>query len=164
MNSNLIIIGKILNTHGIKGTLKVQPITGDINRFSYLKYVVIDENRIDVKKCEIRKDLVYMDLLGYEDINKVLKFKGKYIYVYPEDRMKLREGEYFQDDIIGLKCFDMEGNYLGKVKSIIENPVHDIYEVLTEDGKSSFVPAISQFVKEINLENGITINPIKGMF
>lgn len=164
MKTDQLIIGKILNTHGIKGTIKVQPITSDINRFKSLNYIILDDLKIEIYDRRISNNLVYLDLKGYDDINKVLAFKGKYIYILEDDRINLKEGEYFQYQVIGLKCYDTENNFLGTVKSILENPVHDILEIEDETKAVHYVPFIDNFIVSVDLENGIILNPIEGMF
>lgn len=164
MKTDQLIIGKILNTHGIKGTIKVQPITSDINRFESLNYIILDDLKIEISNRRISNNLVYLDLKGYDDINKVLSFKGKYIYILEDDRIDLKEGEYFQYQVIGLKCYDTENNFLGTVKSILENPVHDILEIEDETKAVHYVPFIDNFIVSVDLENGIILNPIEGMF
>lgn len=164
MKTDQLIIGKILNTHGIKGTIKVQPITSDINRFKSLNYIILDDLKIEIYDRRISNNLVYLDLKGYDDINKVLPFKGKYIYILEDDRINLKEGEYFQYQVIGLKCYDTENNFLGTVKSILENPVHDILEIEDETKAVHYVPFIDNFIVSVDLENGIILNPIEGMF
>lgn len=164
MKTDQLIIGKILNTHGIKGTIKVQPITSDINRFESLNYIILDDLKIEISNRRISNNLVYLDLKGYDDINKVLSFKGKYIYILEDDRIDLKEGEYFQYQVIGLKCYDTENNFLGTVKSILENPVHDILEIEDETKAVHYVPFIDNFIVSVYLENGIILNPIEGMF
>ncbi|WP_308551851.1 ribosome maturation factor RimM [uncultured Peptoniphilus sp.] len=164
MKTDQLIIGKILNTHGIKGTIKVQPITSDINRFESLNYIILDDLKIEISNRRISNNLVYLDLKGYDDINKVLSFKGKYIYILEDDRIDLKEGEYFQYQVIGLKCYDTENNFLGTVKSILENPVHEILEIEDETKAVHYVPFIDNFIVSVDLENGIILNPIEGMF
>lgn len=164
MKTDQLIIGKILNTHGIKGTIKVQPITSYINRFESLNYIILDDLKIEISNRRISNNLVYLDLKGYDDINKVLSFKGKYIYILEDDRIDLKEGEYFQYQVIGLKCYDTENNFLGTVKSILENPVHDILEIEDETKAVHYVPFIDNFIVSVDLENGIILNPIEGMF
>lgn len=164
MKTDQIVIGKILNTHGIKGTIKVQPITSDINRFNDLKYIIIDDQRIEVVNRRISNNLVYLDLKDYDDISKVIPFKGKYISVLEIDCIDLKEGQYFQYQVIGLRCYDTEDNFLGVVKSIIENPVHDILEIEDDSKSVHYVPFIDNFIKSVDLDKGIIISPIEGMF
>lgn len=164
MKTDQIVIGKILNTHGIKGTIKVQPITSDINRFNDLKYIIIDDQRIEVVNRRISNNLVYLDLKDYDDISKVIPFKGKYISVLESDCIDLKEGQYFQYQVIGLRCYDTEDNFLGVVKSIIENPVHDILEIEDDSKSVHYVPFIYNFIKSVDLDKEIIISPIEGMF
>lgn len=164
MKTDQIVIGKILNTHGIKGTIKVQPITSDINRFNDLKYIIIDDQRIEVVNRRISNNLVYLDLKDYDDISKVIPFKGKYMSVLESDCIDLKEGQYFQYQVIGLRCYDTENNFLGVVKSIIENPVHDILEIEDDSKSVHYVPFIYNFIKSVDLDKEIIISPIEGMF
>ena len=164
MKTDQIVIGKILNTHGIKGTIKVQPITSDINRFNDLKYIIVDDQRIEVVNRRISNNLVYLDLKDYDDISKVIPFKGKYISVLESDCIDLKEGQYFQYQVIGLRCYDTENNFLGVVKSIIENPVHNILEIEDDLKSVHYVPFIDNFIRNVDLDRGITISPIEGMF
>lgn len=160
------IIGKIINTKGIKGELKIYPMTKDIDRFYDLEYVYIGEtlDKLKIKKIYDYNNLIYMSFEDYEDINKVLKYKEKYVYVHSDDKVELEEGEYFIDDIIGLEMVDLKNNKLGKVVDVIENPANDLYVLKSYENKLSYIPAVSRFIKDIDLEKGIiTIDPIEGL-
>ncbi len=160
------IIGKIINTKGIKGELKIYPITKSIDRFYDLEYVYLGESldKLKIKKVHDYNDLVYITFEGYEDINKVLKFKDQYIYVDDEDKLELEEGEYFVDDIIGLEVVDLSGKKLGKIIDVIENPANDLYVLEGLNKNLSYIPAVSEFIKDIDFEKKIlTIDPIEGL-
>ncbi|WP_138159105.1 ribosome maturation factor RimM [Peptoniphilus catoniae] len=164
--SEFSIIGKIINTRGIKGEVKVLPMTRDIERFYNLDRVFLGE---DLKEFEILKVLdnnkfVFITFKGYENINDVLGFKESYIYVPDSERIKLNAGEYFVSDIIGSEAVDLKGKHLGKIIDVIDNPANDVYVLESEAKEKSYIPAVSVFIKNVDVENKlITIDPIEGM-
>ncbi|MFQ8697925.1 MAG: ribosome maturation factor RimM, partial [Peptoniphilus harei] len=119
IKDSITCIGKIINTHGIKGELKVDPYTFDKNRFSKLKSIFVGE---DLKEFFIKKvrvnDFVYLSFEGYENINDVLNLKGLNIYIKDEDRLELEEDQYYVSDLIGKEVYDTDGNYIGVLKEI----------------------------------------------
>ncbi|RVU55290.1 ribosome maturation factor RimM [Anaerosphaera multitolerans] len=164
-SSEHTIIGKIINTRGIKGELKIFPMTGSIERFSQLKTVFVGESleACSVEKVIYESKFVYLKLKEFNNINDVLKFKDQYLYVKDSDRIKLEEGTYFISDIIGCSVYNTENVLLGKVVDVIENPVHDLYAMENENGQH-LIPAIRQFIKEINIDSKfIIIDPIEGL-
>lgn len=162
--NNYTIVGQIINTRGIKGELKLLPLSTNNNRFKKLNKVFIGEDLIPqtVKKVQITDNFVYITFEGLDNINDVERYKSCYLYVSDEDRVELEEGEYFIFDIIGCKVFDTKDNYIGEVVDLIENPANDIYVIQGE--KQYLVPQVSEFVKEIKIkEKKIIIDPIEGM-
>lgn len=158
-------IGKIINTHGIKGELKVYPLTDHVDRFDTLGEAYIGEEKLMVKAIDVKynKGMPIIRFDGFDNINQVLKYKEEYLYVDDENLTELPEGHYFIFDLIDCKVEDMEGNYIGILKDIIKNPTNDVY-VIKDDDNEYLVPAVTEFVKEINMDNKlIRIDPIEGM-
>lgn len=164
MKSDLIIVGKILNTHGIKGVLKIMPITSDIKRFSKTDYLIIEDKEYSIESIFYKDKFVFIKFKEFDNINDVLKFKNQFVYIKEEDRVKLKKDTYFISDLIGLNVYDTEKNKLGKIINIIENPANDLYEIEDAKGETHLVPSVKEFVKEIDLKSGIIIKPIRGMF
>ena len=162
IKDSITCIGKIINTHGIKGELKVDPYTFDKNRFSKLKSIFVGE---DLKEFFIKKvrvsDFVYLSFEGYENINDVLNLKGLNIYIRDEDRLELEEDQYYVSDLIGKEVYDTEGNYLGILKEILEYPANDIFVIEGKDKETYQVPGVKEFIKKI--DSTITIKLIEGM-
>lgn len=162
IKDSITCIGKIINTHGIKGELKVDPYTFDKNRFSKLKSIFVGE---DLKEFFIKKvrvsDFVYLSFEGYENINDVLNLKGLNIYIRDEDRLGLEEDQYYVSDLIGKEVYDTEGNYLGILKEILEYPANDIFVIEGKDKETYQVPGVKEFIKKI--DSTITIKLIEGM-
>ena len=160
------IVGKIINTHGVRGEVRVYPYTHDIKRFSYLYYVYIGEEKIKVELDKVRyhKGAIIIKFLDYDNINQVLPFKGEYIYVDEENKIVLPDNYYFIQDLMGCEVVDMAGNKIGYVDDILQYSANDIYLVKGKNNKEYLIPAVGEFVKDINIrDKRIVINPIEGM-
>lgn len=162
--NNYTVIGQIINTRGIKGELKVLPLTSRNERFNNLENVYIGDDLIHqkVRKVQITERFVYLFFDGLNNINDVEKFKTYYIYVSDEDKIELEEGEYFISDIIGCEVYKTDGQLVGEVVDLIENPANDVYVV--KGDKEYLIPQVSEFVKDIDVKSKkIIIEPIEGM-
>lgn len=160
------LVGKIINTHGIKGNVKIYPYTDDPERFKDLDYLLIGDGFKELKIVDmfIQKGFVYVRFEGYEDINKILDFVNSNVYIYDKDRVKLPEDRYFISDIVNMEVHDMEGQLIGKVTDVIENLANDLFQVQKPTGKIFYLPARKEFIKEINVERKvIIIEPIEGL-
>lgn len=151
-------VGQIVNTHGLKGHLKVVPFTDDINRFKSLKTVFIDfKNELmeyKIQEVKFIKNLVRLKLEGLDNINDAEKFKGCYLKINRKDAKKLDENTYFIADLIGLDVYDLENHKIGILSDIFPTGSNDVYVVKQEDGKQVLLPAISKVIKEINIKQG----------
>ncbi|WDV47671.1 ribosome maturation factor RimM [Clostridiaceae bacterium M8S5] len=158
-----IRVGKIINTHGIKGFVKVLPLTSDINRYDDLKEVYVDSMKLQLESVWYKKDVVMVKFKEYNNINDVLCFKDKYITIDEKDLKKLEEDEYFIFDLVGLKVYLLGGEYLGEVVDVLQPGANDVYVVKTEESEV-LLPAVKDIVKEINIkEKKIIVDPIEGM-
>ena len=160
------IIGEITGVHGIKGDVKVYPLTDSRDRFFDLKKVYISEEKIEVvvKSVKIHKGLILLQFEGLEDINKVLDFKNQYIYVDDENKVKLPENFFFISDLIDCKVYNTENLYIGTVTNVIQNSANDVYVITSENGKEYLIPAVKAFVTFVDIKNKkIIIDPIEGM-
>lgn len=124
----LIEIGRIVKPQGIKGELKVLPITDDTDRFNDLKSILIDGNEYFVLRSDVRADGVYMTLKGVGDRNAAELLRDKYICVDRRDAIKLPEGAHFIVDVIGCRVYVGE-EFVGTVKDIFNNGGGEIYEL-----------------------------------
>ena len=113
-------IGVIVKPQGIKGEVKVQPLTDDINRFKKLKEVIIDDKTYRVTNAVIGGGTVFLSLFGISDRNTAETFRGKYLHVNRENAVELEEGRYFIVDVIGCVLFDSEGSEIGEVIDIVK--------------------------------------------
>lgn len=160
-----IVVGKIVNTHGIKGDIKVYPYTDDIERFSDLENIYIGKEKlsIEIENVKYHKGMVLLKLKGFDNINEVLHFKDEIIFIDEKDKVKLPKDNYFIYELIDCKVFDVDGNPLGYIKDVLQNSSNDVYIVKDKD-KEYLIPAVKKFIKEVNvLEKKIIIDPIEGM-
>lgn len=158
-------VGQIVNTHGIKGGLKVLPLTDYMERLEELEWVYIEgfSGKYYLEGIQYQKSTAIITLKGYDDINQVEKFKGKYLLIDPSQRRELPEDTYYIADLIGLDAYTVEGLYLGKVTQVLQAGSNEIY-VIDHQGKEVLIPAVKEFVPEIDLQAGkMTIAPIEGM-
>jgi 16S rRNA processing protein RimM len=159
--------GKIINTHGVKGALKLESWCNTPDDLAGMDRLFISEpggmKEYKVDNTAIFKQFVIVELEGINDIDVALTYKNKIVYAARED-FSLEEDDYFIVDIIGLPVIDAEnGRVYGKLKDVINRGASDIYVVCTDDGER-MMPAVEEFVKTVDLEKGIFITPIEGMF
>lgn len=162
-----IKIGWIMNTHGIKGGVKVHPLTDDIDRFNSLGTIYLGENKIKatIEKVKHSKGLVMLKFKEFNNINEVLAFKDNYIYIDESDKVDLPKGHYFIFDIIDCVVFDIKGNRIGIVVDVIQYASNDVYVINNpEKNKEYLIPAVKEFFVNIDILNKkIIIDPIEGM-
>lgn len=156
MKEERIKIGKIVNTFGIKGELKVYPYVDYIDELSK---IYIDNKEYTLSKSRNQKNVVIIKIKGLDDINLVEDFKNKEIEIDRVDLPKLKEGEYYIEDLIGLDVYTDDGKLLGKLDDIFNTGANDIYQV-----NNILLPAIPDVIKKIDIENQkIIVHIIKGL-
>ena len=166
MEDNFIYVGKIVNTHGIKGEVRI------LSDFEYKDRVFIPNMEIYIgrkKEREIiktyrhHKNFEMITMEGYTNINEVLRYKGLYVYIDKKD-LNLENDEFLDEDLIGLDVI-VDGDKKGIIKDIrISGGNNKILEIET-CSKLVLIPYQKEFVSMIDLANGqIVLTPIKGMF
>ena len=155
---DLLQVGIITSTHGVRGEVKVYPTTDDPRRFRRLKEVVLDTGKekmnLEIEGVKFFKQFVILKFKGLDNINDIEKYRQKSLYVTRKNAVRLQRDEYFIADLIGLKVQDEDGKELGTVKDVIETGANDVYEVEMADGKSLLLPAIKQCILNGDVENG----------
>lgn len=154
-----ISIGQIINSHGVKGELKIFPLTDDINRFKGIKKVFIDGVERKVTWVKIATPKVILKIEGIETIEEALLYKNKYVEVNRENAVKLKEGCHFIADLIGCVVYDTLNKKLGTVTEVLQTGSNDVY-VVKGEGKELLVPALKSVVESIDVESEkIVIKP-----
>jgi len=152
-----ILIGKIANTHGIKGEIKVLSET-DFKADRYNKknktYIDFNGEKVFVKIDSYRSHKGYdlLTLEGFNDINLVEKFKGSSIYSENHKPKNLNKDEYHETDLIGLEVFQNNLS-VGVIESIKTYPQYDYLEIKKESGEKKLVPFIKEFILKVDIEN-----------
>lgn len=153
---DLLQVGAITSTHGIRGEVKVFPTTDDVNRFKKLKEVVLDTGKeqltLQIEGVKFFKQFVILKFKGIDNINDIEKYKGKSLFVTRENAVKLKKDEYFIADMIGSKVEDEEGKVLGTLLDVMQTGANDVYIVEDENGKELLFPAIKQCVLKVDIE------------
>ena len=134
---DLLQVGIITSTHGVRGEVKVYPTTDDPRRFRRLKEVVLDTGKekmnLEIEGVKFFKQFVILKFKGLDNINDIEKYRQKSLYVTRKNAVRLQRDEYFIADLIGLKVQDEDGKELGTVKDVIETGANDVYEVEMAD-------------------------------
>lgn len=160
-------VGQIVNTHGIKGEIKVVPFTDDINRFDKLKKVYVKTKKesklYQIESVRYHKNMVLLKLQGIDNPEQAELLKNSFLEIDREDAIPLKEGTYFIADLIGLEVYTDEGKLLGKVDDIYNTGANDIYVVKDELGKTILLPGIKDVIKQVVLEEKIVVHLIPGL-
>lgn len=164
---NYTMVGTIVNSHGIRGEVKIYPLTNNVNRFSDLKKVYLGEDKLElqVQGVKYHKGFPIVKFREYNNINEILQFKNYPLYINNEDRVVLPQNHYFISDIIDCLVYNLDGVKLGYVEDVIEGGSNDVY-IIKDDSlnKEYLIPVVAQFIKEVNIdEKKILIDPIEGM-
>ena len=156
---NLLQVGVITSTHGLRGEVKVFPTTDDVNRFKELKEVILDTGKeklaLEIQGVKFFKQLVILKFKGIDHINDVEKYKNSTLLVTRENAVKLEEGEYFIADLIGLKVISDENVDLGLLKEVLFTGANDVYVIEGQDKKEILLPAIKECVLNVDLEKAV---------
>ncbi|MDY5611939.1 ribosome maturation factor RimM [Dysosmobacter sp.] len=151
MKLETINVGRIVNAHGIKGEVRVQPRDGDPYFLTEFKTFYIDGKPVTPTANHVHKSLVLMKFPGVDDMNAALTWKDKVLYILREDA-HLPEGEYFDDELLGVEVYDeATGALLGEIKQVETYPASKVYTVKGE--KEYLVPAVKDaFIRSVDLD------------
>ena len=149
-----IIIGKIGAAHGVRGDMKVYPLTDFPDRFNTIKKAFIDDKEIDIVSTRYQNNFVVMKVKGVNSREEVARYTNKLLKINRSDVPPLNEGEYYSFDIIGLKVINQDDVVLGEIIEILKTGSNDVYITKTPEGKQLLIPALKKVVTEINIEDG----------
>ncbi|MCF2664290.1 16S rRNA processing protein RimM [Oscillibacter valericigenes] len=151
MKLETINVGRIVNAHGIRGEVRVQPRDGDPYFLTEFKTFYIDGKPVTPTANHVHKSLVLMKFPGVDDMNAALTLKDKVLYIRREDA-HLPEGEYFDDELLGVEVYDeATGALLGEIKQVETYPASKVYTVKGE--KEYLVPAVKDaFIRSVDLD------------
>jgi len=154
---DLLEIGQIINTYGIKGFLKVVPLTDDVKRFEKLESIYIEKNKTLEKKIieqvKYHKNLVLLKVKEIDDIDQALVYKNCYLKIDRKDAVELPEDSYFIVDLIGVEVYTQEEELLGSIVDVFPTGSNDVYVVKDNLGKQILLPAIGEVIKQVDISN-----------
>lgn len=163
MKHHYLEAGKIVNTHGIAGEVKIMPWADEPDFLLAFKTLYLDGTPIQIRSARVHKNAVLMKLAGVDDINEAMKLKNKIISINRED-VDLEEGAFFLADLYGLEVRDADnGQVLGKIIDVLTPPANNVYVVKGEK-QEYMIPAVPEFVMETNVDEGyVLVHLIEGM-
>ena len=161
-------VGKIVNTFGIKGFVKVNPWVNDVTRFEKLKKVYIkirnEHKELEIEEVKYHKNQVLLKFKGIDTIEQAEIIRNAIIEIDRENAIPLEKGEYFIADLLESEVFTDEGEKLGILDDIYNTGSKDIYVVKNELGKTILLPGIKDVIKEVDVENKkIIVHLLKGL-
>ncbi|MCK8058093.1 MULTISPECIES: ribosome maturation factor RimM [unclassified Fusibacter] len=154
--SGYLTIGKIVNTHALKGEVKVYPFTSDLKRFEEVGYVYLDkkgEQALKIVGVKYQKNMLIIKFEGYNHINDVERLKNRELYIDRETQgANLEEEEFYVEDLIGLDVVTEDQVSHGVVTDVIQNKSQDLLEI-QNGSKRWFLPFVEAFVVELDFDN-----------
>ncbi|MGN1145170.1 MAG: ribosome maturation factor RimM [Acetatifactor sp.] len=165
---DMLQVGVIASTHGVRGEVKVFPTTDDAKRFKRLKEVILDTGKeritLEIEGVKFFKQFVILKFKGIDNIDAVQKYRQKSIYVTRQNAVRLGRDEYFIADLMGLRVVDEEGQELGVLKEVMETGANDVYVIEMKDGRELLLPAIKQCVLQVSVEEGfVKVHILEGL-
>ncbi|MFC5649035.1 ribosome maturation factor RimM [Paenibacillus solisilvae] len=171
MEEQWLSVGKVVNTHGIRGDLKVISQTDFIEeRFAVGSELILlspdhsQQLKVTVQSSRLHKELIIVKLKGYDNINDVEKYKGWSLKVTKDNLVELEEGEYYHHQIIGCRVVTEEGEELGVISEILVPGANDVWVVDQPKGKQVLIPVIDEVLLNVDVANKlVTVRLMEGL-
>lgn len=168
--AKLVAIGKISKSHGIKGEVKVVPLTSYPERFEKLKKVILEypngnTAEIKIKKTRYSANGLILSFDGIVDRNASDTLVGSYLNIQEKELIELQQDEFFIFDLIGLRVETESGEFLGNIQDLIPVGDSDVYVIKREEDQKEFmIPSRKEFVSSVDVEKSlVVVKPIDGM-
>lgn len=159
----MIEIGKIVNTHGLRGDLKVEPWCDGIETFEFLNTVFVGGSKYEISSVKPHKNVFLLKLKDIDTIESAETLKGKVITADEKDMPPLPDGVFYIRDIMGMEVYDGE-KHIGQIYDWIETGTNNVYVIKRPSGKDVLIPAVDEVVKEIDVEKKImSVKMLKGL-
>lgn len=154
MKNETLVIGKITSTHGVKGELKVQPLTDDVSRFQLLDQItlVVDgkEKSYPIQQVRFHKNMVLLTLEGITDRNQGEALRNHFIEVPREQGIPLEEDRFYIVDLIGMDVAE-NGIVIGTLQDVLQHGAADLY-VIKEGDREWMLPATKENILHVDLD------------
>ena len=150
-----VVLGQIVAPHGVRGDLRIMPLTSNTQLFSDMDYLLLpDDRRLHIVKARPHKNIMLVTVKEVASIEEAEALRGQKVSVYREDMPELPEGRYYVGDLIGLPVLDEQGNRIGTFKDVLPMGSKDVYVIQPPEGKNILVANIPENIREIDLKNG----------
>lgn len=164
----ILQVGVISSTHGIRGEVKVFPTTDDPDRFKKLKHVILDtgkeQKNLEITGVKFFKQFVILKFKGIDNINDIEKYKGKSLYVTRENAVRLKKDEYFIADLVDMQVFLEDGTPFGVLTDVMKTGANDVYCIQTQEHGEVLIPAIGECILDVDVEGQkMTIHLMPGL-
>jgi len=151
--ANLIEIGKIVNTHGIRGEVKIATWCDDPNMFSEISYFYADGVKCEILRARVHKNNVIAELKGVSGIDAANAMRNKILTIERDALGELADGVYYICDLIGVVVFDENGQVLGEIDDVLQTGSNDVYQLRQPNThKPLLVPALKDVILSVDIE------------
>ena len=155
MKHDLFAVAKILTPHGVRGEVKLLPLTDFPHRFAQTEYLLLaDRTKLYLESVRMQKNAILVKFRGLDTPEDWSPLRNKELFVTEDELMPLPAGQYYIHQIVGLEVVDEQEQILGRVTDVLQTGSNDVYVVKTTDGKELLLAAIDSVVKEIDIAAG----------
>ena len=167
MKKTYLECGKIVNTHGVAGMVKIEPMCDSPEILAELETVYFKNGAsyspVTFTRTAVQKQFVLAKIRGVDDFDRAHALRGRILFAHRDD-IPVEEGSHFIADLIGLPVIDAETDEIyGKIKDVRNFGAQDIYMVETPEGGEFMIPVVAEFIKNIDEETGVFVHLIEGM-
>jgi 16S rRNA processing protein RimM len=172
MSENLKV-GRIVNTHGLKGQLKVEVLTDFEQRLAKGRRLRLKDDWVTVEASQWQDKRMLVKLSGIDSIDAAKALQWEYLYAAPGEEIELEEDEFFVEDLVGMKVVTTDGDELGEIEAVEAYPAQDILVISSDNTPNSklqtpnsplMLPFVEQFVKKVDFDTEtITVELLEGM-
>jgi len=154
-----VLIGQIVNVHGIKGEVKIYPYTDDVEKLAK------SMTKEYMASCRVQKGMLLVKLSGIDRVEDAIPLKKKYVYISSDELDDLEENNYYIKDLLGLDIVNIDTQEkIGVLNYIFNTGANDVYEVTQNDNTKLYLPAIKQVIKKVDIKNRkIYVEIMKGL-
>ena len=161
MKLETIKVGRIVNAHGIRGEVKIEPWADDAAFLTRFRRFYLDGKAVAVRSCRVHKSMAIAALEGVEDVNAAMALKGRVIFIDRDDA-RLPAGTVFRQDILGARVVDESGRELGVLDDVLDEPASSVLVVKGE--REILIPDVPAFVLKKDADACVvTVRLIEGM-
>ncbi len=153
-----VIIGKIVAPHGVRGDIRILPLTEKPEQFLKLNYLLLDNGQqLRIVNVRFHKKMILASAEEITSMNEAELLRGKNVSIFSEDLPPLEEGRFYVSDLLGLKVSLEDGKELRRLKDIISTGNNDVYVIEVPGDKDILLPALKIYVKKIDLNEKLIV-------